>query len=247
MLEVLIDLPGNVLGLTARGEVTAEDYRAVLVPAVENKLAQHRKLRLLYIIGDDFKGFTGGAAWEDAKVGMRHFTTFERVAVVTDVDWIRGMVKAFGFALPGDVRVYAGDEIDEARSWIGAPPSLGELKFELIRDKGVLILEPRDELEAADFERVAAEIDPYIETTGALAGIVVIAEEFPGWDDFAAFTSHFRFVREHHRKIRRVAIVTTSRFLSALPGIASRFVTAEVKKFAMNERDAALRWAAGQA
>jgi hypothetical protein len=246
MLELITDLPDNVLGVVAKDEVTAEDYRAVLVPAVEDKLAQYRRLRLLYVIGDDFEGFGSGAAWEDAKVGMRHFTSFERVAVVTEVDWIRGMVKAFGFALPGDVRVYHADELGEARSWVGAPPSAGRLEFQLLRDKSVLVLEPKGELTAADFERVAAEVDPYIESTGELAGLVVIAKEFPGWDDFAALTSHFRFVREHHRKVRRVALVTTSRFLSAVPAIASRFVSAEVKKFPMHEQEAALRWAAGQ-
>jgi hypothetical protein len=246
MLELITDLPDNVLGLTAKGEVTAEDYRAVLVPAVEDKLARYSRLRLLYVIGDDFERFSGGAAWEDAKVGMRHFTSFERVAVVTDADWIRGMVRAFGFALPGDVRVYDGDDAGEARSWVSAPPSAGRLEFELLRDEGVLVLEPKGELESADFERVAREIDPYIESAGGLAGLVVVAREFPGWDDFAALTSHFRFVREHHRKVRRVALVTTSRFLSAVPGIASRFVSAEVKKFSMDEQDAAMRWAAGQ-
>ncbi|MGB5366203.1 MAG: STAS/SEC14 domain-containing protein, partial [Polyangiales bacterium] len=86
MIELMTDLPDRVLGLRARGEVTADDYRTVLVPAIEERLSKHRKVRLLYVIGDEFKGYSGGAAWEDAKVGMKHLTSFERVAVVTDVD-----------------------------------------------------------------------------------------------------------------------------------------------------------------
>jgi hypothetical protein len=244
MLEVLTDLPEQVLGLRAKGEITADDYRGVLVPSVERKLAKHEKLRLLYILGDEFTGFSAGAAWEDAKVGMRHFTSFERVAVVSDVDWIRSMIRAFGFVLPGEVRVYDGDDAGHARSWVCEPPSHGKLVFELNREKGILVLEPKDELEAEDFQRVAAEVDPYIDEAGGLAGVVVIAEEFPGWDDFAALTSHFRFVREHHQKVRRVALVTESRFLLALPRIAKRFLDAEVREFAMSEREAALRWVA---
>jgi hypothetical protein len=244
MLQLITDLPDQVLGVRASGKITADDYRQVLIPAVEERLASHAKLRLLYVIGDEFDGFTGGAAWEDAKVGMSHFTSFDRVAVVSDIDWIEGMIKAFGFALPGEVRTFDDDEYEKARSWICEPPSQGELKFEFIRNKGVLLLEPKDELEAGDFARVAAEIDPYIEESGGLAGLVVIAEEFPGWDNFTAFTSHFKFVREHHKKIRRVALVTTDRFLSAVPRFASRFVDAEVRRFPMEERDAALLWAA---
>lgn len=244
MLEIIADLPEQIIGVRVSGKITADDYREVLVPAVEERLASHAKARLLYVIGEEFDSFTGGAAWEDAKVGMSHFTSFDRIAVVSDIDWIEGMVKAFGFALPGKVRTFDLDEYEEARSWICELPSKGKLEFEFIRDKGVLVLEPRDELEAGDFARVAAEIDPYIEESGELSGLVVIAEEFPGWDDFAALTSHFKFVREHHKNIRRVALVTTDQFLSAIPRFASRFVNAEVKRYPMEGRDAALIWAA---
>jgi hypothetical protein len=242
MIEVMTDLPDRVLGLKASGEVTADDYKTVVVPAIEEKLTKHKKVRLLYVIGDEFKGYTGGAAWEDAKVGMKHLTSFERVAVVTDVDWIGNMIKAFGFALPGEVRVFDDDDLGDARQWISEPPSQGHLSFELIEEQGVVILEPKGELEAADFERLSTEVDPYIETTGGLNGIMVVAEHFPGWDDFAALTSHIRFVREHHRKIRRVALVTADRLVSALPRFASRFVDAEVRAFPVEGRDEALLW-----
>jgi len=244
MIEVMTDLPDRVLGVKARGQVTADDYKTVLVPAIERKLTQHRKVRLLYVIGDEFEGYTGGAAWEDAKVGMKHLTSFERVAVVTGVDWIENMIKAFGFALPGEVRVFDDDDREDARQWISEPPSKGQLSFELIKDKGVLILEPKGELEAPDFERLSEEVDPYIEGAGALNGMMVVAEHFAGWDDFAALTSHVRFVREHHTKIRRVAIVTADRLVSAIPRFASRFVDAQVRAFSMSGRDEALLWVA---
>lgn len=242
MIEVMTDLPDRVLGLHASGEVTANDYKTVLVPAIDEKLTKHKKVRLLYVFGNEFTGYSGGAAWEDAKVGMKHFTSFERVAVVTDVDWIEKMVKAFGFALPGEVRVFDDDDLEDARRWISEPPSRGHLSFELIEDRGVMILQPKGELEAADFERLSAEVDPYIEKADGLNGLMVVAEHFPGWDDFAALSSHVRFVREHHKKIRRVAIVTADRLVSALPRIASRFVDAEVRAFPIDGRDEALLW-----
>jgi hypothetical protein len=242
MIQVMTDLPERVLGLRASGEVTAEDYKTVLVPAIEEQLTKHRKVRLLYVIGDEFKGYTGGAAWEDAKVGMKHLTSFERVAVVTDIDWIENMIKAFGFAIPGEVRVFDDDDLGAARQWICEPPSQGHLSFELIEDKGVVVLQPKGELEAADFERISAEVDPYIEKAGSLNGLVVVAEHFPGWDDFSALSSHLRFVKEHHEKIRRVAMVTNDRLVSAMPRIASRFVDAEVRAFPMSARDDALLW-----
>jgi len=242
MIEVMTDLPERVLGVKASGEVSANDYKTVLVPAIEEKLTKHKKARLLYVLGDEFEGYTSGAAWEDAKVGMKHLTSFERVAVVTDVDWIEKMIKAFGFALPGEVRVFDDDDLDEARIWISETPSPGHLSFELLEEQGVLIMQPDGELEAADFERVSARLDPYLQEAGVLNGVMIVAEHFPGWDDLAALTAHVRFVRDHQAKIRRVALVTSDRLVSSVPRLASRFVGAEVRAFPMQERDEALLW-----
>ncbi|MCB1775362.1 MAG: STAS/SEC14 domain-containing protein [Gammaproteobacteria bacterium] len=244
MLELLDGLSDAVIGVKATGEVTADDYRNVLVPALEERLERHKHVRLLYVLGSEFEGFTGGAAWEDSKVGMRHFTAFDRIAVVSDLDWVQRMVKALGFVVPGEVRVYDEGGLEQARTWISAPPSPGKLQFELDEEKRLLVLEPKDQLEALDFANVAQEIDPFIERVGSLNGLVVVAEEFPGWDDFAAFTAHFRFVREHHDRIRRIALVTSSRYLAALPRLASHFVEAEVRHFPWHQRAAAIAWAA---
>lgn len=242
MIELITDLPDRVLGVKASGDVTADDYRDVLVPALEEKLQAHKKARLLYVLGDSFSGYTGGAAWEDAKVGMKHLTDFERVAVVTDVDWVENMVKAFGFALPGEVRVFDDDELQAAREWISEPAPTSDLRFELLTDKGVLILEPQGELEVGDFERLSAEMDPYISEAGGLRGLMIVAEHFPGWDDFAAFTTHMRFVKDHHKKIRKIAFVTDDRLLSVLPRISAQLLIAESRAFPMAERDEALLW-----
>jgi SpoIIAA-like len=247
MLKLIETLPGPVLAVEAAGKVTADDYRTVLVPAAEKLIAEHPRIRLLYVLGRDFDGFSGGAAWEDAKLGLGHFTAFERVAVVTDVDWVKTMVKAFGFAMPGEVATFGLDELDAAREWIAAPRPPGKLEFELDEQAGVLVLRPHDELEVSDFERVAAAVDPWLDKAGSLSGVMIVADEFPGWDSFAAMLSHFRFVRDHVRKVRRVALVSSSRFLSALPRLAQRFVDADVRQFESADVEAARSWVRGAA
>ena len=116
------------------------------------------------------------------------------------------------------------------------------IQHELLRDRGILILEPKGPLQAGDFSALAAVVDPYIEEHGGLNGLLIRAASFPGWDDFAALLSHLRFVRDHHRKIRRIAVVSDSAFLSVAPKIASHFVSAEVRTFAAGDRAAALVW-----
>lgn len=244
MLRIIDNLPDEVLGLEAVGKVTAEDYRSVLVPALETMLATHPKARLLYVLGPEFEGFSGGAAWQDTKVGMKHFTDFERVAVVTNSDWIEDMVGALGFVMPGEVETFDNDELDKARAWIAERKPRGELEFELDEQAGVLTLRPQDNLEVADFSALAEELDPYIRQAGHLNGLLIIADDFPGWESLSAMSSHFRFVREHHDKIGRVALVTHDRFLSALPRLAKYFIDAEVRRFDPDQQGQAREWAA---
>jgi hypothetical protein len=119
MVEKMEGLPEGVLGFSAKGTVTKVDYEEVIIPAVEEALVRFRKVRLLYALGRDFKEFEAAAMWEDAKIGLEHLTSWERVAVVTDVDWIKSAIKAFGFLLHGHIRVFQNSEIIEARIWIG--------------------------------------------------------------------------------------------------------------------------------
>jgi hypothetical protein len=85
------------------------------------------------------------------------------------------------------------------------------IEFELLRDRGILIVSPTGPLERADFERLALEIDPIVGANTKLTGLMVCVNAFPGWHTFGAFVSHLRFVREHHRKIYRIAALTTAR------------------------------------
>lgn len=242
MLKRIIDLPDNVLGIEASGRVTADDYQSVLVPALEETLRTIKKVRFLYMLGEGFDGFSGAAAWEDAKVGLKHLTQFDRIAVVTDVDWIQNSIKIFGFALPGEVRVFENHDLQKARDWITEPVSAGNLTFEFLEAQGVLVLHPQGELEAADFKRIASEVDPYIKKQGALKGVTIVAEDFPGWDDLSALAAHFRFVKEHRQNVKRLAIVSDDRVMSALPFLAKHFLINESRHFPTGKKDAALAW-----
>ena len=120
MIKHLTDFPLNVVAFACKGHVTKDDYETVLVPAVESALKQHEKVRLYYQIDADFSGIEPGAVWEDFKVGVEHLLRWERIAVVTDVNWIRHTIRAFGFLMPGAVKIFPLDEAAKAREWIVA-------------------------------------------------------------------------------------------------------------------------------
>jgi hypothetical protein len=118
LLEKISDLPDSVLGFKASGELTADDYRSVLVPAVNEALEKQEKLRLLYVLGDEVTGFSTGAAWQDTKIGVGHVTKWEKVAVVSDKEWLRHSVNIFGYLIPGEIKAYSTEQEADARAWI---------------------------------------------------------------------------------------------------------------------------------
>ena len=123
MIEPLPGFPETVLAFACRGHVSKRDYDTVLVPEVEKRLARHDKLRIYYEIGADFEGIDPLAVWEDFRVGMAHVLRWERVAVVTDVEWIGHTMAVFGFLIPAEVKVFPMSDAAEARAWIAAPAS----------------------------------------------------------------------------------------------------------------------------
>ena len=118
MLEIITDTADNVVAASAKGTVTAEDYKTVLMPAVDAKLKTHDKIRFLAYLGPEFDGYDAGAMWQDTKLGMEHLKAWEKIAVVTDAHKIKDAVKMFRFLVPGKVKLFSNDEMAQAEEWL---------------------------------------------------------------------------------------------------------------------------------
>ena len=119
------------------------------------------------------------------------------------------------------------------------------MRVEYSAQANVASVFPDGPLGKADFDAVAAQIDPVIERHGQLNGLIIATESFPGWESFAALIHHFRFVHDHHRAVRRVALVTDSVLGTLAETIARHFVAAEIRHFACGDMAAAADWVAG--
>lgn len=119
MIEQLTGFADNVVAFRCLGHVTKADYTSILVPAVTEALRAQRKVRLYYETGPDFS-LGPSAAWEDFKVGMENITRWERVAVVTDIEWIKHAVQFFAFLMPAETKLFSRSQAAQAREWISA-------------------------------------------------------------------------------------------------------------------------------
>jgi len=116
------------------------------------------------------------------------------------------------------------------------------IEHELLPAEGILVVRPEGPLTTEDFERIGATADGYIEAHGRLRGLMIQVRDFDGWEDPAALIRHLVFMREHHRKIDRVAVVSNSPFLRIAPKIVDLLVSAEIREFPYRQADAALAW-----
>jgi SpoIIAA-like len=117
MIRVIENMPPGTVGLEAVGKVTDDDYANVLAPAV-TAAAERGDVRLLYVLGEDFDSYSAGAMWADSKLLAQHRKAWKRVAVVSDADWLENSVKAFGWLMPGEVKVFETDDVRDAKAWL---------------------------------------------------------------------------------------------------------------------------------
>jgi hypothetical protein len=111
----------------------------------------------------------------------------------------------------------------------------------------ILYVRPKSVLAQADFEELAKTVDPFIGETGSLAGLIIEAPAFPGWETLGAMAAHFRFVRDHHKQIKKIAVVTDSTLGNVAEHLASHFVAAEIRHFSTSELESAKNWVMNRA
>ena len=124
MIEQLTDLPSGILGFRASGKITSDEYRQMIQP-IYAALERGEKLNIYFELADDFSGLDLGALWQDVRaagsVGLKHRSSWQRMALVTDKDWVRHGASAFGWLAPGELRLFSLGERDAARAWVAEP------------------------------------------------------------------------------------------------------------------------------
>ena len=122
MIEPIPDMPPGTLGFRATGRVTREDYADRFLPPVQAKVDSGEGIRMVYQVGPGFEKFDAGALLEDAKtgweLGILHPKAWKRLALVTDVNWMSQATHAFAWMMPGEIKIYGLEEVDEARDWV---------------------------------------------------------------------------------------------------------------------------------
>ncbi|HTD39173.1 MAG TPA: STAS/SEC14 domain-containing protein [Mucilaginibacter sp.] len=118
MLQFIKDLPDHVIGILATGQVDKDDYERVLIPRMEELVKRQGEINYLLVMETDIQSFTAAAWWEDFKLGLKNFTKWKKVGVVTDQKGVEWFSDVFRHFIPGESRGYKLSEIEDAIHWL---------------------------------------------------------------------------------------------------------------------------------
>lgn len=122
MIERIAGMPDGTLGFQASEQLTREDFTDVLLPPIREAVNSGAGVRLLFVAPSDMGHMEPGALWEDLKaevdLGMRHPSAWKRVAIATDLGWIRKVMSMFGWMAPGETKLFTEDQIETAKVWL---------------------------------------------------------------------------------------------------------------------------------
>lgn len=232
------DRPEGTLEFTVSGRVTGADYDRVLIPAIEKALAERDRIRVLVQFADDFEGYSLEAAWDDTKLGLRHWRGFDRAAVVADDHLVRMAMKAFAFAFPCPLRTFGSAELEEARLWLAE--DLGTIH---LRELGgnLLAVELIGQVDSAAYERAASAIDAFVAAHGRIR-LLVDLREFDGWQGLSALAEHLSLIRDHRHAPEKVAVVGVATWQHLAEQVFRQFLDAETRYFQGAEMESVERW-----
>ena len=219
----------RVDGAKVIGTITKEDYEQVFVPLLEQARRDGHRIRFLISSAPNFR------ALPQVQRGKMPRSACTRCGFSTAALWSRtllGSTKLRGssrFFMPCPVQVFGNKDLDDAITWLQSLPEGAAVSHRLLPESGVIVVEVKQPLRAQDFEALALTADAWIEAHGELQGLVIHAREFPGWENLGSFFRHVRFVRDHQRRVKKIALAVDSKLASSVPMIGERFVLARSK------------------
>jgi hypothetical protein len=108
---------GKVLEVQVSNKLTAGDY-TIFVPEFERLVKQQGKISILFEMVE-FHGWEAGALWDDIKFDVKHFSDIERLAIVGDKKWEKGMSAFCHPFTTAKIQYFDRGDIDKARTWLG--------------------------------------------------------------------------------------------------------------------------------
>jgi len=241
MIEVQQTGEHGILEVRMSPPVTDSDYRQTLIPAIDAAIAAGDRLRLLVVVEAGLSDFTLGAILEDARTGLKHWSGFDRAAIVSDSAALKKTVGAFSVFMPCPVSTFAMSGIDDARRWLRE--SLGSIQQESLGD-GVLQVRLRGKVDSEAYDNAIEDLNSFFEGHETIR-LLIDLRDFDGWQGLDALRDHFYLVRGHAARVQRAAIVGDAGWQSMAVQVGKRAFGIDARHFPAKEFEEAKTWLVG--
>lgn len=237
MIERLTDLPAGTLGFRCSGRLSGSEVEEVVAPAIRAAIAEYDHIKALLCFEPGFEGFSFSAAWDEAGLGLRYWDGFQRVAVVTDLAWMRNGLRALAVLLPCPLRLFSAEEEANARRWLSE--ALGTIHLD--RQGEVITLTLIGQLDPDAYARVDDDLAQLFSAVDA-PRVLLDLRQFEGWLGLRALRQHLAVIREYQQRPQRLALVGADGRLPLAERLLRPFNHATTRSFAAGDLLAAQEW-----
>lgn len=238
MIEQRQGMPEGMLEFRIHGPVTEADYREVLIPALDAAIEASERVRVLIVLESGVSDFTLGAMIDDARLGLKHWRGFDRMAVVTARTGIKTAILAFSVLIPCPVMTFEPERLDEARRWLRE--SLGTI-HQTDLGGGVLMIQLAGQLDSAVYAEATERLNAFIRGHERFR-LLIDLREFDGWQGLGALGEHLKLARDHVRLVDRAAIVGNAGWQRLAEAAGRTILGIDARYFPGEQFEAAKAW-----
>lgn len=237
MIQLIDNLPTGTLGFSCSAQISGEEMQRQVIPEVETALLEQEQIKALVVIEPSFEGLSLEAAWDDTNLGLRHWDGFERLAVVTDLGWVRQASRALAVLLPYPVQVFGLSQQEEARRWLSE--DLGTVHLE--RQGEVITISLIGLLDPNVYARIdddLANLFSQVERPRVLLDL----RQFDGWLALGALRQHLALIRDYRHRAQKLAVVSHGPWMQIAQRLLRSFSHADTQTFGSQDLLAAQTW-----
>lgn len=118
MIQVIKEAPGNVAAFRATGKVERKDYDDMVIPVIDELVRRQDSINFMLVLDTSLSNFTIGAIMRDLGVGIKHFTKWHKMAIVSESGAINTFTDFFSYIAPGEAKGFTHSQIGEAMDWV---------------------------------------------------------------------------------------------------------------------------------
>lgn len=237
VIQLIDNLPDGTLGFSCSGQISGEEMQRLVIPQVEAALMEHDRIKALVLLQPDFEGLSLEAAWDDTNLGLRHWDGFERLAVVTDLAWVRQASRALSLLLPYPVQHFGLSDLEGARRWLSE--ALGTVHLE--RQGEVITITLIGLLDPEVYARIdddLANLFSQVEQPRVLLDL----RQFDGWLALGALRQHLALIRDYRHRAQKLAVVSHGPLQRIAQRVLNAFSHADTQTFSSTDLLAAQDW-----